>query len=591
TQVLYARAADVPDRSRRFLPSIRAWAAGADAIYDDSAAETGGRRRIRFVHDAECALDVDAVELHPGADDDFDATVAALRAAGYDRRDRVYLAFVDATAYCGIASVEGDDHPDPTNANNDGPAFARVDAGCWNAATVAHEHVHALGGVQDSAPNATRSGHCTDEWDLLCYSDEPDRPAMRVVCADAARNVSRLDCGHDDYFSTAPPAASYLATHWNIADSAFLVEPGPTGSLRGHLRDAAGGRIAGGRVWLAGTTVPPALSDAEGAFAFEAVSFGRYRLRADDGCVEGARSVRVDGDEERGITLRTARRDAADHVCTRVDAVPLDASDALDLSGDDESAALELPFAFPFYGTSARTVRVSTNGSINVNGEETPFDNSAVPDPEAPNGAVYAFWDDLAVDASSSMRTGVSGRAPDRKVVVEWRNVAPIAGRDQRLTVQAVLGEDGSVVLSYRDVGEGELERGGSATIGLEGPRGGIGFGFSVDTPMVRDGLSVRFEQAGGTPPTAVAEGPVSVASGQAFRVDARRSSDPEGEPMVFAWRQLDGPPVGLEDRDSPVLDVPGSTGPATLTFRVRATDASGLTDADTVTVRVEPPG
>ena len=46
---------------------------------------------------------------------------------------------------------------------------------------------------------------------------------MTYPCAGA--NDRMLDCNHDNYFHTSPQAGSYLATHWNTADSVFLTGP------------------------------------------------------------------------------------------------------------------------------------------------------------------------------------------------------------------------------------------------------------------------------------------------------------------------------------------------------------------------------
>jgi hypothetical protein len=84
--------------------------------------------------------------------------------------------------------------------------------------------MHNLGGVQPEAPNATPSWHCTDESDEMCYVDGSG-VVMRMVCS--GRDGTLFDCNHDDYFfAGAPPATNYLATHWNTAMSAFLVNPG-----------------------------------------------------------------------------------------------------------------------------------------------------------------------------------------------------------------------------------------------------------------------------------------------------------------------------------------------------------------------------
>lgn len=232
-QVLLVRAADVVDRWADVAPLVPGWLAGVDSAFRDSAAQTGGDRRVRWVHDAACQPVVERVTVPAAGDDTFSATVAELRGMGFGRTDRKYLLLVDANVYCGIASIRSDDQSAQTNANNTGNSFARVDNGCWGRpdSVEAHEVMHMLGGVQPSAPHATTGWHCTDENDRMCYADSLTT-ALTYPCA--ATQERLFDCGHDDYYSTAPVTGSYLATHWNTADSAFLVAavggavPGPT---------------------------------------------------------------------------------------------------------------------------------------------------------------------------------------------------------------------------------------------------------------------------------------------------------------------------------------------------------------------------
>ncbi len=221
-QVIYARASDRSDRYSTYLTSFRQWAAEADAIYQDSAAATGGTRHIRFVHDAGCTPVVLNVVLSPAGDDNISNTINELKALGYDRSDRKYMIFMDATVLCGQGNIMNDDQPGAANANNGGPSYGRTDAGCWSGEVPAHELMHNLGGVQMSAPHTSGGWHCVDEYDRMCYSDSPYYPSMQYICSGSS-NDRLFDCNHDDYYNTSPPANSYLTTHWNAANSQYLI--------------------------------------------------------------------------------------------------------------------------------------------------------------------------------------------------------------------------------------------------------------------------------------------------------------------------------------------------------------------------------
>ena len=166
--------------------------------------------------------------------------------------------------YCGIGLLAKDSSPGRTNIHNGHPfgggAMSRVDLPCWglSAATdtpvEAHELFHTLGAVQNNAPNSTfnasfpntSGGHCTDNYDVMCYDDDGvddgapglhDGTAwgnpMTFACA-TTTSERLLDCGGNDYFSLSPTAGSYLTNHWNTAKSSFLVGAPDMCSVKGN---------------------------------------------------------------------------------------------------------------------------------------------------------------------------------------------------------------------------------------------------------------------------------------------------------------------------------------------------------------------
>lgn len=91
-QLIYANIAGRADRYATYAASFPVWAAAMDTVFDASAAETGGSRRIRFVHDAGCLPAISRVTLSTAAANDFQVTVDELAAKGFNRDDRKYVA-------------------------------------------------------------------------------------------------------------------------------------------------------------------------------------------------------------------------------------------------------------------------------------------------------------------------------------------------------------------------------------------------------------------------------------------------------------------------------------------------------------------
>jgi subtilisin family serine protease len=291
---------------------------------------------------------------------------------------------------------------------------------------------------------------------------------------------------------------------YNSASGDATVTNGGTATLNLALTQAAsatvsgtvtsdGGPVAGAEVSLVGTPLETT-TNAAGFYSITAPQ-GTYDLLvasallcADSVEQELVLSADVTVDVE--LPLRT---DAFGYACATASGTYPTLSTLVPLTGDDATLAVTLPFPVPLYGALYTSATVSTNGNIAFAGATTSQTNTAIPNTSAPNGALYPLWDDLWVDSSAAVYSGVVGTAPNRKFAIEWRNVRSYFDATQRLSFVAEIGEDGNVTYRYKDVAGTSYEAGSSATIGLENAAGTDAFQYSLNQAVLGEGTAISF--------------------------------------------------------------------------------------------------
>jgi hypothetical protein len=144
--------------------------------------------------------------------------------------------------------------------------------------------------------------------------------------------------------------------------------------------------------------------------------------------------------------------------------------------GDDTWATVTPGFPVKFGTSSYNTVYVNANGLISFTDNTGPqFDNQQLPYSSFTT-LVAPFWDDLYPSGTDDVYWDVLGSAPNRELVIEWRNMRHyICRTDSAATVrfQVVFFEGNNQVLfNYQDVDFGGgcafADKGGSATIGVQ---------------------------------------------------------------------------------------------------------------------------
>ena len=365
-------------------------------------------------------------------------------------------------------------------------------------------------------PTGTLSGTVTNQ----ATGSPVQGAAVRVVGATDRTTFTRTDGS----YTIVLPVGGYdvTASHFGLLSHTvsgvdiregestgqdFALAPAPSHPVSGHVRDGGGNPLAGVTVTIEGTPIPAATTDASGAYRFADVPEGEYDVSATlRGCYDAqTQHLVVDGTETLDFAL-PQRHDGFGYVCRPAPFEYVDAGTVLPLSGDDASTQVELPFPVTFYGETYRTAHVTTNGSLNFLRPDRIYWNGPIPNPDPPNAALYALWDDLYVDGSASVRTELLGSAPHRRFVVEWRNVAFLADTSKRVSFEVVIAETGQLTFQYQDVEDDGMEKGNSATIGIENAAGDDALAYSVNQPQIGDRSAILFS----LPPSAFVQGTVT---------------------------------------------------------------------------------
>ena len=258
-KVVYAFAAD---RQNRFAGWRDAIQANTAIVQRFLSAQGGGTKAIRFDMGTSCGpqyVDIQIVPL-PGPRssyaDNFGAISSAVsRALGATTstpRNAIVIAdgLAGGTQEYGLGETimgSSGEKPGATNVHNrggltsilftkDGAAAPVASRWGWWPEGFLHEMTHNLGAVQWGAPHSTQPrggsapnyGHCWQGADVMCYVEDAGAAhGMQIDCAGLPGAIPQnYDCGRDDYFNPAPTPGSYLATHWNTYDSAFLAPCG-----------------------------------------------------------------------------------------------------------------------------------------------------------------------------------------------------------------------------------------------------------------------------------------------------------------------------------------------------------------------------
>ncbi len=161
----------------------------------------------------------------------------------------------------------------------------------------------------------------------------------------------------------------------------------------------------------------------------------------------------------------------------------------LNNTDDATSAAITLPFSFPFYGAAFPSVRVCSNGFLSFTSGSTSASNTGLPSPGAPPNLIALLWTDLQLDGASRIyHQSIGGN-----FVVQYENVHLYGNTNVRVTCEAILKPAGEIIFQYKTL----TNLGNNYTTGIQNSARDDGLLVAHNALYAHPGMAIRIRPPG----------------------------------------------------------------------------------------------
>lgn len=151
---------------------------------------------------------------------------------------------------------------------------------------------------------------------------------------------------------------------------------------------------------------------------------------------------------------------------------------------------MQLDFEFPFFNSSYTNLIINPNGWVGFGEDNIGWDNTSLPNLDAPNPAIMGFWDDLnPINSNGTGQGNVYFHSNEERAVVWFDNVQhwPTNFEGSIYDFQIVMYSTGDIFINYRSM-EGLTN---SGTIGIQDFSGTNGLLVNYNANFVEDQFSI----------------------------------------------------------------------------------------------------